>query len=67
MGLVGTALGVLAVPLLVLLNAFFVATEFSLVAVRRTRVDELINERRAGATAVKSCPRTCSASPSCTT
>ena len=53
MGLVGTALGVLAVPLLVLLNAFFVAAEFSLVAVRRTRVDEMINQRRAGATAVK--------------
>ena len=48
-----TALGVLAVPLLVLLNAFFVAAEFSLVAVRRTRVDEMINQRRAGATAVK--------------
>jgi putative hemolysin len=52
-GLVGTALGILAVPLLVLLNAFFVAAEFSLVAVRRTRVDEMINQRRAGATAVK--------------
>jgi putative hemolysin len=46
-------LGILAVPLLVLLNAFFVAAEFSLVAVRSTRVDEMINARRAGALAVK--------------
>ena len=52
-GLVASALGLLAVPLLVLLNAYFVAAEFSLVAVRRTRVDEMINNRRAGALAVK--------------
>ncbi len=44
---------VLAVPLLVLLNAFFVAAEFSLVAVRRTRVEEMIIHRRAGALAVR--------------
>ena len=41
-------LGVLAVPLLVLLNAFFVAAEFSLVAVRRTRVDELLTAAAIG-------------------
>ena len=41
----------LAVPLLVLLNAFFVAAEFALVAVRRTRVDEMVNQRRVGAAA----------------
>ena len=35
-----TILGVLAVPLLVLVNAMFVAAEFSLVSVRRTRVEE---------------------------
>jgi len=52
-GSVGTVLGLLAVPLLVLLNAFFVAAEFALVAVRRTRVDEMVNHRRAGALAVK--------------
>jgi len=52
-GLIASALGLLAVPLLVLLNAYFVAAEFSLVAVRRTRVDEMINNRRAGAHAVK--------------
>jgi len=46
-------LGILAVPLLVLLNALFVAAEFSLVAVRRTRVDEMVGKRKAGALAVK--------------
>ncbi len=46
-------LGLLAVPLLVLLNAFFVAAEFALVAVRRTKVEELIRKKRAGAEAVK--------------
>ena len=53
MELIGTVLGVLAVPLLVLLNAFFVSAEFALVAVRRTRVDEMINHRRVGAAAVR--------------
>ena len=48
-----TILGVLAVPLLVLVNAMFVAAEFSLVSVRRTRVEELIKERRVGSLAVK--------------
>ena len=40
-------------PLLVLMNAFFVAAEFALVAVRRSRVDEMVNQRRAGSGAVK--------------
>lgn len=53
MSVVGTVLGILAVPLLVLTNAFFVAAEFALVAVRRTRVDEMVNARRVGAMAVK--------------
>jgi CBS domain containing-hemolysin-like protein len=53
MSLVVTALGILAVPLLVVLNAWFVASEFSLVAVRRTRVEELVNARHVGALAVK--------------
>ncbi len=48
-----SVLGLLAVPLLVLLNAFFVAAEFALVAVRRTRVDEMVNHRWVGATAVR--------------
>ncbi len=46
-------LAILAVPVFVLLNAFFVAAEFSLVAVRRTRVDEMVNQRRAGAGAAR--------------
>ncbi len=48
-----TILGLLAVPLLVGLNAFFVAAEFALVAVRRTRVEEMVNSRWVGATAVR--------------
>ena len=47
-----TILGVLAVPLLVLINALFVAAEFSLVSVRRTRVEEMVKSRRTGAVAV---------------
>jgi CBS domain containing-hemolysin-like protein len=46
-------LGLLSVPLLVLLNSFFVAAEFALVAVRRTKVEEMIKKKRAGAEAVK--------------
>lgn len=37
-------IGLLAVVALVLANGFFVAAEFSLVSVRRTRVDELVAE-----------------------
>jgi CBS domain containing-hemolysin-like protein len=48
-----SVLGVLLVPLLVLANAFFVAAEFALVAVRRSRVDELLLQRRRGAGAVR--------------
>jgi hypothetical protein len=33
------------IPLLVLLNAFFVAAEFSLVTVRRTRLEEMVPRR----------------------
>src|SRR3972149_2235749 len=46
-------LGLLAVPFLVLLNAFFVAAEFSLVAVRRTQVEEMGKAGRRGAAAVR--------------
>jgi putative hemolysin len=45
--------GLLAVPLLVVLNGFFVAAEFSLVAVRRTRVDELVSQGVGGARAAR--------------
>lgn len=51
-GWLGTLLGVLSVPLLVALNAFFVAAEFALVAVRRTRVEELVAHKIKGAAAV---------------
>lgn len=36
-----TLLGLLAIPALVALNGFFVAAEFALVAIRKTRVEEL--------------------------
>src|SRR5438874_1228304 len=39
----------MAVPLLILLNGFFVAAEFALVAVRKTRVEELVSLGRPGA------------------
>jgi putative hemolysin len=42
-------LGVLAIFVLVLVNAYFVATEFSLVAVRRSQVKVWEHERRRGA------------------
>src|SRR5262245_37436420 len=46
-----TALALLAVPVLVALNGFFVAAEFALVAVRKTRVEEMVGQgvSRAGA------------------
>ena len=47
-------LGVLAVPLLVALNGFFVAAEFSLVTVRWTRVEQLADSGKFGALAVRS-------------
>ena len=46
-------LGVMAVFVLVLANGFFVATEFAIVAVRRSRLEELVDEGRAGALAAK--------------
>jgi putative hemolysin len=45
-------LGILSIPALVALNAFFVAAEFSLVAVRKTRVEELVTLGVKGAKAV---------------
>ena len=37
-------IGLVAIPLLILLNAYFVAAEFALVAIRKTRVQELVNQ-----------------------
>jgi putative hemolysin len=39
-----TSLGLVAVVVLVLANGFFVATEFAIVAVRRSRLDQLVQE-----------------------
>jgi CBS domain containing-hemolysin-like protein len=46
-------LKIAAVFLLVFANGFFVAAEFSLVAVRRSRVDELVSQRRLNAKALQ--------------
>ncbi|HYI24588.1 MAG TPA: hemolysin family protein [Thermomicrobiales bacterium] len=48
---ISTIVGLIAVALLVLANGFFVATEFALVSVRRTRIQQLAaegNKRAAG-------------------
>ena len=44
--------GLLSLPALVALNGFFVAAEFALVAVRRTRIEELIAQGVTGASSV---------------
>lgn len=44
--------GLLSVPALVALNGLFVAAEFSLVAVRKTRIEELVHHNVNGAKAV---------------
>ncbi len=45
--------GLLSVPALVALNGLFVAAEFALVAVRRTRIEELVNRGVPGADSVQ--------------
>jgi len=45
----GVLLSLTAVAVLVFFNGFFVAAEFALVSVRRTRIDELVAQGRAGA------------------
>lgn len=50
---VADLIGILAVLLLVAANGFFVAAEFSLVAVRRSRVTELVNSGATNAVALK--------------
>lgn len=49
----GVGLRLLAVLILVLLNAFFVAAEFALVGSRRSRIDQLAEEGASGAKAVQ--------------
>lgn len=46
-------MGLIAVLVLVLANGFFVAAEFALVSVRRSRVAELVSDGRAHATALR--------------
>ena len=46
-------LGILAVLLLVAANGFFVAAEFSMVAVRRSRVAQLVADGRRNARALE--------------
>ncbi|HEX2989504.1 MAG TPA: CNNM domain-containing protein, partial [Anaerolineales bacterium] len=48
-----TALDLLIVFLLVLANAFFVASEFALVSVRKTRIDQLTAEGSGAAAVVQ--------------
>jgi putative hemolysin len=50
---VWTTFGLLSIPLLVALNGLFVAAECALVAVRRTRVEEMIAQGKKGAKAVE--------------
>jgi len=51
---VWNALGLLSVPALVALNGLFVAAEFALVAVRKTRVEQMVNDSVPGARVVES-------------
>jgi CBS domain containing-hemolysin-like protein len=44
-----STLGLIAIPLLVAVNGYFVAAEFALVAIRKTRVEELVNLGVSGA------------------
>ncbi len=45
-------LGLLAIPALIAINAYFVAIEFALVSMRRTRIEELVKQGVRGAGAV---------------
>lgn len=47
-------LGLLSVPLFVAMNGLFVAAEFALVAVRKTRVEEMVHHGQKGAKGVAS-------------
>jgi len=51
-GWLGDLLGLLSIPLLVACNGFFVAAEFALVSVRRTRVEELVHQGVKGANSI---------------
>lgn len=44
--------GLIAIPVLIAINGFFVAVEFALVAVRKTRIEELVKQEVRGARSV---------------
>ncbi|HZZ76914.1 MAG TPA: hemolysin family protein [Gemmataceae bacterium] len=52
--LVWTVVGLVALPILIAMNGFFVAAEFALVAVRKTRIEELVSRGVKGALSVQS-------------
>lgn len=51
--LISNLLGLAAVAVLILLNGFFVAAEFALVSIRRTRIDQLIAQGNRAAKMVR--------------
>lgn len=50
---IGLMLALFAVPVLVFINGFFVAAEFALVSVRKTRIEEMVNGGIVGASKVQ--------------
>ena len=44
--------GLIAIPILIAINGYFVAVEFALVAIRKTRVEELVQQGARGARAL---------------
>lgn len=50
-------LSLVAIPFLILVNAVFVAVEFALVAVRKTRIEEMIQQGVRGATSLQDAQR----------
>lgn len=46
-------LGLITIPALITINGYFVAVEFALVALRKTRVEELVNTKVPGALSVQ--------------
>jgi CBS domain containing-hemolysin-like protein len=52
-----TSLGLLSIAVLIATNAFFVAAEFALVLVRKTRVEEMLQQGRSGARSVEAAVR----------
>jgi putative hemolysin len=53
LGIWWTIMGLVALPILIVLNGFFVAIEFALVAVRKTRIEEMVARGAKGAKSVQ--------------